>query len=55
MTETRTELLQIRMLPSVKDKLERLAAAEDRTMSKYLERLILDQPEPPKTTKPRRR
>jgi hypothetical protein len=46
--ETRSIMLRVRMLPSLKAKLERLAAAQHRSMSNYLEALIREQPEPPK-------
>ena len=42
--ETRSIMLRIRMLPSLKAKLERLAAALHRSMSNYLEALIREQP-----------
>ncbi len=37
---TKTERLQIRITPELKDKLQSLAAAENRTISNYIENLI---------------
>lgn len=36
----KTERLQIRITPELKDKLQRLADAENRTVSNYIEALI---------------
>ena len=53
--EMRTIMLRVRMLPSVRKKLERLANAQSRSMSNYLEALIQEQEEPKPPTKPRSR
>jgi hypothetical protein len=53
--ETRSIMLRVRMLPSLKAKLERLAAAQHRSMSNYLEALIREQPEPPPPPKGKRK
>ena len=53
--EMRTIMLRVRMLPSVRKKLERLAKAQSRSMSNYLEVLIQAQEEPQPLTKPRTR
>lgn len=37
---TKTERLQIRITPELKDKLQALADAENRTISNYIENLI---------------
>ena len=50
--EMRTIMLRVRMLPSVREKLERLAKSQSRSMSNYLEVLIQAQEEPePRTRK----
>lgn len=38
---TKTERLQIRITPDLKEKLEALAASENRTVSNYIENLII--------------
>jgi hypothetical protein len=53
--ETRAIMLRVRMLPSLKAKLERLAKAQHRSMSNYLEALIREQPEPPPPPKGKRK
>ena len=37
---TKTERLQIRITPELKDKLQALADAENRTISNYIENLV---------------
>lgn len=37
---TKTERLQIRITPEMKERLQELAAAENRTVSNYIENLI---------------
>lgn len=37
---TKTDRLQIRITPELKEKLESLAASENRTVSNYIENLI---------------
>jgi hypothetical protein len=53
--EMRTIMLRVRMLPSVRKKLERLANAQSRSMSNYLEVLIQQQEEPGPQARPRSR
>lgn len=40
MKMTKTERLQIRLTPEIKEALQRLAEADNRTMSNYIELLV---------------
>ena len=41
MLVAKTERLQVRITPELKEKLEALAASENRTVSNYIENLII--------------